>query len=108
VELDAKDAATRGQLHDLSRLQEQLAQRERELEAQIVKLAADQEAYVEREAQLVRRADELSRREHVVAQRWSRLQTASCPDCGRRISPNQVGTGDTPPNAPPLPGQHDT
>ena len=79
AELDAKDAAIRGQLHDVERLQEQLAQRERELEAQGAKLAADQATWAEREALLTKKAEELSRREHAVAQRWSRLQSGQVP-----------------------------
>jgi len=92
AELDARDAALRGHLHDVERMEEQLTQRERELNAQISRLHAEQDKLEEaqtactaREADIARRAKELSRREHVFAQRWSRVQGAPCPHCGKTI-----------------------
>lgn len=92
AELDARDAALRGHLHDVERMEEQLTQRERELNAQISRLHTEQDKLEEaqttctaREADIARRATELSRREHVFAQRWSRIQGAPCPHCGKTI-----------------------
>lgn len=93
ADLDAKDAELRGQLHDLTRFQEQLAARERELSEQAAQLRAQQDAVEllqqscsEREADFARRSEELQRREHVFAQRWSRLLAARCPHCGKPVS----------------------
>lgn len=90
AELDAKDAMLRGQLHDVTRYREQLAERERMLSARFAQLQADQEKLAEQqaecvkqEAENVRRHEELSRREHVFAQRWSRLHSATCVHCGK-------------------------
>lgn len=97
AELDTMDAALRGQLHDINRLEEQLTEREQKLqaatsrrereEAQLVRRLA---ACDEREADLARRNDELTRREHVFAQRWSRLRDTMCPGCGKTI-PREAG-----------------
>lgn len=90
--LEARDAELRGQLHDLTRYQEQLAARERELSLQLAQLRAEHEKLkaahdelLQRESDMVRRGEELQRREHVFAQRWSRLQAAKCPSCGKLI-----------------------
>ncbi|MBI4718160.1 MAG: FHA domain-containing protein [Planctomycetes bacterium] len=92
AELDAKDAALRGQLHDLTRYHEQITQRERELAAQLARIQAEQDKLttssadlVRREGEIARRNDELQRREHVLAQRWARLLAASCPHCGKPV-----------------------
>ncbi len=94
TELDAKDAALRGQLHDLTRYHEQITARERELAAQLAriqseqdKLTAAQADLVKRESEIARRTDELQRREHVLAQRWARLLAATCPHCGKALRP---------------------
>jgi hypothetical protein len=98
-ELDAKDAAIRGQLHDVTRYQEELTQRERELASRLRQLqeqndaiAAAQAVCCEQEADLARRTQELVRREHVLAQRWTRLQTATCPHCGKPLGTPEGGT----------------
>jgi len=88
--LDAKDAAVRGQLHDVTRFQDELQSREQELAAQWRKfqeekdtVAAAQSARAKQQADLEQRTKDLARREHVLAQRWSRLQAAKCPHCGK-------------------------
>lgn len=98
AELDAKDAALRGQLHDVTRYREQLGERERILSARTVQLQADQEKLAEqqaecatREAENGRRHEELSRREHVFAQRWSRLHSATCVHCGQPVTKDAEG-----------------
>jgi len=98
AELDTMDAALRGQLHDINRLEEQLAERERKIESAIsqqqregVHLATRLAECEKREADLARRHDELTRREHVFAQRWSRLRDTMCPGCGKKI-PREAGT----------------
>lgn len=97
-ELDAKDAAIRGQLHDVTRYQEELHQRERELAAQLRKFqeqkdlfTAAQAACAKQKAEIDRRTNELARREHVLAQRWSRLYAAKCPHCGKPLSKPESG-----------------
>jgi pSer/pThr/pTyr-binding forkhead associated (FHA) protein len=92
VEFEARDAALRGQLHDVERMQEQLEERESQLSAERAQLYAENESLAEdqkacsaHEAQVTRRAEELSRREHVIAQRWGRLHTMTCPHCGKPI-----------------------
>lgn len=91
-ELDALDAALRGQLHDVQRLEEQLARHEAELDNREAELNAGRDLLVERnaacearEAEVNRRAEELSRREHIFAQRWSRAHAPTCSHCGRAI-----------------------
>ncbi len=97
VEADAKDAAFRGQLHDVSRLHEQILVRERELAAQAAQLQAERDAIADYrkgcsqlEADLARREQELNRREHALAQRWSRLLTTTCPHCRQPVSIGNV------------------
>ncbi|UCE60511.1 MAG: FHA domain-containing protein [Phycisphaerales bacterium] len=99
AELEVKDAALRGQLHDLTRFHEQIVERERELAVQLAKIqeAQDQAAktaadLAQREAEVSRRVDELRNREHVVAQRWTRLQTAKCTHCGKPVRTGTPGT----------------
>ncbi len=91
--LEARDAALRGQLHDVMRYSEQIAERERELavNAALIQegkdiLLQDRAACKEREAELTRRTEDLSRREHVLAQRWTRLKSAKCSHCGRPVA----------------------
>ena len=91
--LDAKDAAVRGQLHDVTRFQEELQNREQELAAQWRRfqeekdtVAAAKAACVQQQAELEQRTKDLARREHVLAQRWSRLQAAKCPHCSKPMN----------------------
>ena len=92
-ELDARDAALRGQLHDITRFNEQLAQREAELLARAAKVQCDSDAMAalqvaaaEREVELQRRNEEVTRRENALAQRWSRMQSTTCPHCRKPIN----------------------
>lgn len=92
LELDAKDAELRGQLHDLSQYQEQLSKREQELMGQLALMqqqqdelraaASDQERQKKVNEQ---RAQELQCREHVYAQRWTKLKTMCCPHCRKPV-----------------------
>ncbi len=86
--LEKQEAALRGQLHDIARLEEQLAEREKtlgekrtKLESAWKQLEVIKNACTKKEAELAQRTQELSRREHVVAQRWTRLKNAKCPHC---------------------------
>ena len=95
--LDAKDAALRGQLHDITRFHEQILARERELAANVAQLQAGADALAEarkacdeREAELERRDQEITRREHALAQRWSRLSATTCPHCRQPINVGNV------------------
>lgn len=97
AEVDAKDAAHRGQLHDISRLHQQITIRESELAANIAELqaAADALAKVrkacnQRESDITRREQEISRRENAVAQRWSRLSVTTCPHCRKPLNVGNV------------------
>ncbi len=93
ADVDAKDAELRGQLHDLTRIQEQLVEREKDLSEQAAQMRAQQDAVellqqscAERESDVAKKSEELQRREHVFAQRWSRLLAAKCPHCGKPVS----------------------
>lgn len=97
-ELDAKDAAVRGQLHDITRFNEQLNAREQELarlsaqlQAEKDGLAVDQKALAAKDSDLQRRASEVQRREHVVTQRLTRSSSAICPHCGKPTNLGQAG-----------------
>ncbi len=103
-ELDAKDAALRGQLHDLTRYHEQITARERELAAQLARIQARQEeldageaAFADNNAEVAQRAEDLKRREHVLAQRWTRLTAATCSHCSRPVNIRTPGATDTQP-----------
>lgn len=98
AEVEGKDAALRGRLHDLTRFHEQIAEREKELAAQLANIQDQQDCAAradvelgEREAQIVRRMDELRSREHVLAQRWARLQASNCPHCGKPFRSPSAG-----------------
>ena len=98
-ELDARDAALRGELHDVTRYHEQLVERERELAAGLARLQDEKDTIAQsrgelakREEEIARRAEDLSRREHVFAQRWSRLQSAKCSHCGRPVGNPEKGS----------------
>lgn len=102
--LDARDAMLRGQMHDLTRYHEQLAAKERDLAAQIARiqtrrdeLTSLEHTFKERDADMHRRGEELKRREHVLAQRWTRLLSSSCPHCNRPLNLNQPGPADAMP-----------
>jgi len=93
AELDARDAALRGQLHDVTRFNEQLNQRERDLAAQLAQIQAESDLreaakkeVALREAELVKRDQETHRREQAVAQRWARLAATRCPHCKKPIN----------------------
>jgi hypothetical protein len=93
LEVDARDAAMRGQLHDVARFHEQVIARERELaakaaqvQAELDVLEAGKKTAAQRDADLDRRDQELSRREHAVAQRWTRILATTCPHCQKPIS----------------------
>ena len=92
-ELEVRDAALRGQLHDITRFNEQLTVRERELAAQRAQLQAEFEVLESgkkdaaiRDADLAKRDQEARRREQVVAQRWARLVATRCPHCQKPIN----------------------
>lgn len=96
--VDVRDAELRGQFHDMTRYQEQLAARERELTEQLNQLRAEREAFEteynacrEREAEIQKRSEDLQRREHVFAQRWSRLLAAKCSHCGKPVNTGERG-----------------
>jgi len=93
AELDARDAALRGQLHDVTRFNEQITVRERELAARMAQMQAEfdvveaaQKTAEERDAELNKREQDLHRREQAVAQRWARLTATRCPHCKKPIN----------------------
>ncbi len=90
--LTAKDAALRGHLHDVTCFPEQVLAREKELERQLAAIQQERDDVQKtatetekREQEVIRRLEELRRREHVVAQRWTKLQRAACPHCGKSL-----------------------
>jgi pSer/pThr/pTyr-binding forkhead associated (FHA) protein len=100
-ELDAKDAALRGQLHDVTRYHEQITARERELAAQLARiqtkqeeLSAQESSFGAKDVDLAKRTEELKRREHVLAQRWTRLMAATCSHCGNPVNIRAPGASD--------------
>ena len=100
AELDARDAALRGQLHDVTRFHEQVLAREREIAALAAKTQADADALAEtqkvfgdKEQELEDRRQELSRREGIVSQRWSRLTATKCSHCGKPVNIGKVDSG---------------
>jgi uncharacterized protein (DUF3084 family) len=97
AEVDAKDAALRVQLYDISRLHEQISTRERELAAKVAQLQAGEDALAvarkacdQRVDDLARRDKELKRRENALAQRWSRLSAITCPHCRKPVNIGNV------------------
>jgi uncharacterized protein (DUF3084 family) len=101
-EFDARDAALRGQLHDITRFNEQLAQREGDVAARAAQIQADADAVAalkkeaaERDVELQRRIEEVSRRENVLAQRWSRIQSTTCPHCRKPINVGSASPSET-------------
>ena len=102
--LDAKDAALRGHLHDVTQYSEQIAAREKELAAQLARVQEERDQTLKsrrelekQEEELARRASELKRREHVVAQRWARLLSAKCPHCDEPLRIGMSGPQEAPP-----------
>ena len=99
--LDARDAALRGQLHDVTRFHEQILERERELartraEIQVANdaLIESQRAYGAKEIELAQMTAEVQRRENALAQRWTRIRSATCPHCGNPTNlQNLMGDG---------------
>ena len=90
--LEAKDAELRGKLHDVECLHEDMARREQDLARDRARLQADQDALMvaqralqEREKDFETQAAELQRRENALAQRWTRLRSATCPNCGKPL-----------------------
>lgn len=103
AELDARDATLRGRLLDLERLTESHKEREQALDAKATaveaerrRVAAAEQGHVQREADIARRIEELARREHVFAQRWSRMRAAQCPHCGQPIATTGSPSADAP------------
>jgi pSer/pThr/pTyr-binding forkhead associated (FHA) protein len=95
-ELESRDAALRGQFHDMTRLQEMLAAQEKEflrqkkqLDAERQEFEMSKQACLQRDSDIARRTQELSRREHVFAQRWSRLHGMKCQKCGHAVTINE-------------------
>lgn len=100
-ELDARDAQLRGQLHDAARISERFDGRDRAIEAQEKEQEAERRRLVtldqsckQRESDVARRIEELARREHVFAQRWTRMRAAKCPHCSKPISNAGAPSGD--------------
>jgi hypothetical protein len=60
------------------------------------RLAATEQACTQREVEVARRIEDLARREHVFAQRWSRMRAALCPHCGQPISTAGSPSADAP------------
>lgn len=93
AQLEARDAALRGQLHDITRFNEKLAERENDLAryaAQIQEQAdafgAAQKEFLDRLAEVQKKEEELHRREQALNQRWSRMQSTTCPHCRKPVS----------------------
>jgi hypothetical protein len=102
-ELDAKDAAIRGQLYDISQFNEELKMRERELARQTAELQEQRDALNAREnaieqgeQDLEKRIAEVQRREGALAQRWSRLRSTKCANCGCPVNVGPISNGGKP------------
>jgi len=99
--LEARDGALRGQLHDVTRFHEQVLERERDLararaELQTANdaLSESQRIFEAKEAELAQLAAEVHRRENALAQRWTRIRSATCPHCGNPTNlQNLMGEG---------------
>jgi len=97
-ELDAKDAAIRGQLYDIAQYNEELKLRERELARQAAEIQEQRDGLAAREANIANaeadvaaRFAEVQRRESAMAQRWSRLRAIKCTKCGTPINVSALG-----------------
>lgn len=96
--LQARDAEVRGRLHDVTRFQEELEQRERDFAGTLAEWQKEKDELAQRltecekrEAEIKRQGEELSRREHVFAQRWTRLVSAKCSHCGQPLGDAVTG-----------------
>lgn len=97
AELDARDAALRGRLHDLDRLENDLHEREEallrqaaELQRRKDQLLRDQKEWNEKIGKFSERDEELRRREQAINQRWSRIRSLTCPGCGESMHAGQL------------------
>jgi len=97
--LEAREALLKGQLHDLTRLHEQIIAREQTFAEQLARIQAAQDEVraaatqqAGREAEVEKLYEDLERRENALAQRWTRLQTATCPHCNRPTGLGRTGT----------------
>ncbi len=93
AQIEARDAAFRGQLHDITRFNEQLAERERELakvaaqvQIQSDALSSTQKEFLDKQIEMQKKEEEFHRREQVLNQRWSRMQSTVCPHCQKPIT----------------------
>jgi len=97
--LDERDAALRGELHDVTRMHEQLLIREKQLEHRLAELAREQKELAtararlaDVEADIEQRVADVQRRENALAQRWSRIRSATCSHCGKPTNLGQPPT----------------
>lgn len=95
-ELEKKEAALRGKLHDLERFNEMIEKRERDVQTLAEQYRQSEQRLVEqrreidgRIAALSKKEADLHKRETAVAQRWSRMKVMRCTQCGARIQPGQ-------------------
>ncbi len=95
AELEAKEAAIRGRLHDVTRFHEQIVEREKDVAAETARLQEERDAlavaqreFAVKEADLARRLQEVQSRENATAQRLTRMRTANCPHCGKPVNLN--------------------
>jgi|CXWL01.1.fsa_nt_gi pSer/pThr/pTyr-binding forkhead associated (FHA) protein/uncharacterized coiled-coil protein SlyX len=93
AQIEARDAAFRGQLHDITRFNEQLAEREKQMaqmaaqaQAQADALGAVQKEFLDKQIESQKKEEELHRREQALTQRWSRMQSTVCPHCQKPIT----------------------
>ncbi len=96
TDMEEKDAAIRGQLHDITRLQEEVQEAERRVEKENAQIQVDREAVAkaqkqraEQEQEIKRKLAELQKRELAVSQQLLRLQNLSCDNCGTKIKVNK-------------------
>ena len=57
-------------------------------------LSALESSFGARETETAKRAEDLKRREHVLAQRWTRLMAATCSHCGNPVNIRAPGGPD--------------
>lgn len=95
AELEAKEAAVRGRLHDVTRFHEQIVEREKDVAVETARLQEERDAlasaqreFAAKEADLARRLQEVQSRENATAQRLTRMRTANCPHCGKPVNLN--------------------
>lgn len=97
AQIEARDAAFRGQLHDITRFNEQIVEREKQLAERAAKVQADadllgsrQKEFLDRQLEIQKKEEELHRREQALNQRWSRMQSTVCPHCQKPVT---IGSG---------------